>query len=686
MLSTLYPLLSLLAALSPPPASRPISASTTPPAERPQIVLRDVKPTRVGRSDARPRRVGRPTMKIVMPPRVGRGETAAVREGRAPKAVKQVLGEIRKRIGRDRLTFRVGYTPALDVPLAQLTGLRLPADPLAGAVQHNERAIKRVGRGDLMLRKLARVSHIIRRGRPGAPGAPAAPSAPKGQQGSPGKGGGSGAQFDELCSPSATAFAWLGKVSPIRDQGACGSCWAFAALGSYEASQQIVNGAALDLSEQRALSCARDGQADAGSCKGGWYTDVFAWMGTGGGLTREAEEPYVAAEQTCDEQRAAPFRVKSWGWVTAQGQTPTVAQLKAAMCKYGPVATTVFASSAFVAYTGGVFNEKNNAPLNHAVTLVGWDDSKGAWLLRNSWGSGWGEDGYMWIQYGSNSIGGYSAWVLAAGNTGDDVQDDEQPLLSDFSERYFKLSNSSGQPLKVSLQWLARRNDADRWLPSTKTTSTVTLAPGQTINVNDPTHKPFVIQGKKVRVWATATKGRKNAWQRWKSADLMLVQGGTYKATAQETFTLTFLPDGKDDVPQQDQRDVLYAQSQQLFASGKFADANDGFTAWLQAFPDDPRRPRAWYYLGVGQYMRGDYWSAVDWLYRVQQVSDHPWFPYALYWMGMTMTSLGECGYAVQYFDAVAWSDTAAPEWKQEALAAIDRLNDDDGTYCSSWD
>ena len=129
----------------------------------------------------------------------------------------------------------------------------------------------------------------------------------------------------------------------------------------------------------------------------------------------------------------------------------------------------------------------------------------------------------MWIQYGSNSIGGYSAWVVAAAaNNGDAVQDDEQPLLSEFSERYLKLRNNSGQPLKVSLQWLARRSNADNWLPSTKTASAVTLAPGQAINVNDPTHKPFVVQGKKVRVWATATKGRANTWQRWKSTDLAL--------------------------------------------------------------------------------------------------------------------------------------------------------------------
>lgn len=133
MLTTLYPLLALMAALSPP--VDPIAA---PPTSRPQLLLHEVKPTRVGRSDGRPARLGRPAPRLALPPRTVRGETPAAREGRAPRAVKQVLGEIRKRIGRDRLTFRVGYTSALDVPIEKLTGLRLPTDPLAGAVQHNE--------------------------------------------------------------------------------------------------------------------------------------------------------------------------------------------------------------------------------------------------------------------------------------------------------------------------------------------------------------------------------------------------------------------------------------------------------------------------------------------------------------------------------------------------------------------
>jgi cathepsin L len=77
------------------------------------------------------------------------------------------------------------------------------------------------------------------------------------------------------------------------------------------------------------------------------------------------------------------------------------------------LAVAVRVTSAFQHYTGGVFNERDGGNVNHGVTLIGWDDNKQAWLIKNSWGTGWGEDGYMWINYNSNSIGYRAAWVQA---------------------------------------------------------------------------------------------------------------------------------------------------------------------------------------------------------------------------------------------------------------------------------
>jgi len=87
--------------------------------------------------------------------------------------------------------------------------------------------------------------------------------------------------------------------------------------------------------------------------------------------------------------------------------------LKKALCEYGPLAVAVAATPVFKAYKSGVFNENSNAGINHGVTLVGWDDSKEAWRIKNSWGTGWGEKGFMWIAYGCNQIGYAASWVQA---------------------------------------------------------------------------------------------------------------------------------------------------------------------------------------------------------------------------------------------------------------------------------
>jgi hypothetical protein len=99
-------------------------------------------------------------------------------------------------------------------------------------------------------------------------------------------------------------------------------------------------------------------------------------------------------------------------------QIPSVTKLKNALCKYGPLAVAVRVTSAFQAYKSGVFNQKDPGGVNHGVTLVGWDDSKKAWLIKNSWGPGWGMSGYMWIGYGSNKIGYGAGWTVARGGIG----------------------------------------------------------------------------------------------------------------------------------------------------------------------------------------------------------------------------------------------------------------------------
>jgi C1A family cysteine protease len=222
-----------------------------------------------------------------------------------------------------------------------------------------------------------------------------------------------------VCSPASQKFHWYGenKVPPIRDQGGCGDCWAFAAVGAYESSYMIVNSKSADASEQYLLDCARVADnKPAGNCTGGLAALAFTHMSRAGVATRKTV-PYTAKERTCTNP-ATPYKVITWGYVNPHQDFPSRDEIKKAICDYGPVATRMrVVSENFKAYTGGVYRENvqsDDAGGGHAVVLVGWDDSKGAWLMRNSWGKDWGLNGYAWMAYGSNRIGRQSTWVRAA--------------------------------------------------------------------------------------------------------------------------------------------------------------------------------------------------------------------------------------------------------------------------------
>jgi len=203
------------------------------------------------------------------------------------------------------------------------------------------------------------------------------------------------------------AFDWrdLDGCTPIKDQDGCGSCWAHAAIGVVESKIKIVDSVEVDLSEQWAMSCT-----DAGGCGGGSTPSVFnymyKWLDNCNeiGAVLEADFPYAAMELPCNCPYERPYRIDSW---TALVNYPPKSQIKSAILTYGPVKVSVYVNDAFKAYNGGVFNACEDNMTNHAVVLVGWDDNlgeNGAWILRNSWGTEWGEDGYMYIEYGCSRV------------------------------------------------------------------------------------------------------------------------------------------------------------------------------------------------------------------------------------------------------------------------------------------
>jgi cathepsin L len=285
------------------------------------------------------------------------------RELAASSKVKSTLTALRSEKAKEKWTFEVGYTTALDFQIDQITGLKPPANWLDLARQQNiqANAMMLVGQKPLFLGK---------------------------------------------CVAGDAQFNWADQngVTPVKDQGGCGSCWAFGTHGAFEGSYAILNGALINTAEQDTLDCS-----GAGSCGGGWW--AFQYL-VDTGSANESDYPYLAVDGSCKSVNR-PYQAAAWGYVDSTVEIPSVDALKKALCEYGPLAIAVCVTSAFQAYTGGVFNEKSTATVNHAITLVGWDDAKKAWRIKNSWGTGWGESGYMWIAYDSNSVGYGAAWVQA---------------------------------------------------------------------------------------------------------------------------------------------------------------------------------------------------------------------------------------------------------------------------------
>ena len=226
-----------------------------------------------------------------------------------------------------------------------------------------------------------------------------------------------------LALPSHFNWCETYPCPPIRDQGECGACWAFGTVGVLEIAIRIKDGVMKDLSEQYLLSCNTEGW----NCSGGqWVHDYhwwkLGWNQTAAGAVYESSFPYEGWEVPCTTAYAHHEKISEWSYVTgAEEAIPTNSALKQAIYAYGPVAAAVCAGSAFRNYSGGIFGTNESGaciqyPVNHGVVLTGWDDTLGIWYLRNSWGTDWGESGWMRIRYGTSRIG-YNATYIAYGSS-----------------------------------------------------------------------------------------------------------------------------------------------------------------------------------------------------------------------------------------------------------------------------
>lgn len=210
-------------------------------------------------------------------------------------------------------------------------------------------------------------------------------------------------------------------LTPVKDQGNCGSCWAFAAGAAYEHAYKLVYGGVKDISEQDILSCGVNCSGEnAGSCSGGFEYKALDYL-LCSGVAIESAYPYTATGGTEAACIRSPKSSSIAGWVKIGTSYPSNDMVKCAIANYGAVTTAVYAKG-WSGYGGGVMDAYPNgsadlvsssgATINHAVTIVGWCDAKGAWIVKNSWGSDWGPHrGYCYVKYGYYNI---NARVYAA--------------------------------------------------------------------------------------------------------------------------------------------------------------------------------------------------------------------------------------------------------------------------------
>lgn len=199
-------------------------------------------------------------------------------------------------------------------------------------------------------------------------------------------------------------FNWVEKsiFTPVKEL-TCGSSWAGAACGVFEALIKAKDGKYTDISEQWMINCIPNNNCDGGQCP----FEQFKLKGA----VYEQDEPFKGANGTCDASYTYHEKADDY----AIDIPNTTDQIKEAIYKYGPVWSSVCVGAHFMAYRSGVLDSTDVGKPNHCVVLCGWDDSTRSWVLRNSWGAVWGEKGYMRIKYGTCGVGTNTAYLVYKG-------------------------------------------------------------------------------------------------------------------------------------------------------------------------------------------------------------------------------------------------------------------------------
>jgi len=203
------------------------------------------------------------------------------------------------------------------------------------------------------------------------------------------------------CSSDSVDWSAKGAVTPIKNQGQCGSCWAFSTTGSVEGAEFIAHGDLKSLSEEQLVDCSTNG-GNSG-CNGGLFDAAYDWIVSNGGICSEASYPYTAGggQSGACKKTCTPVTKISGHKDVAVNNDPALAASIVAQ----PTSVAIEADqSSFQFYSGGVLTAACGTNIDHAVLAVGYGkytDGNCYWKVKNSWGASWGMSGYVLIGRGS---------------------------------------------------------------------------------------------------------------------------------------------------------------------------------------------------------------------------------------------------------------------------------------------
>ncbi|EPS73937.1 hypothetical protein M569_00815 [Genlisea aurea] len=206
--------------------------------------------------------------------------------------------------------------------------------------------------------------------------------------------------------PASKDWREAGIVSPVKNQGHCGSCWTFSTTGALEAAFAQAHGKGVSLSEQQLVDCA--GAFSNNGCNGGLPSQAFEYIKYNGGLETEDAYPYTGKDGICRyTSENAALQVLDSVNITQDAED----ELKHAVAFVRPVSVAFEVVKGFKSYKSGVYTSATcgSSPMdvNHAVLAVGYGEENGIpyWLIKNSWGGDWGDEGYFKIEMGKNMCG-----------------------------------------------------------------------------------------------------------------------------------------------------------------------------------------------------------------------------------------------------------------------------------------